>query len=422
LREGLYYPDGQIQDEVYVYGSFLQSAMYDKGVRCSNCHDPHSGSLRQAGNAICTQCHNETGRPEFPSLPRALFDSSKHHFHPANSTGAHCVSCHMPERVYMGIDARRDHGFRVPRPDLSEQLGAPDVCTSCHADRSADWAAAEIARRYPDGRHKRRHWGEVLAAARRGLDREAAQALLALAQDLESPAIVRASALGQLRPVVGPELAAAVAPLLSDPEPLVRSGAAELQTAAPPEERAKRLAPLLDDPQRSVRLAAIRGLLVPAATRAVPPPARDAWQSALRELQSSLYARADFPEVQLMIAGTAMQLASVSGAEAAFTEALRMDRQYEDAWIGLSRLKILVGRLDDARVSLTEGIAAVPQSVTLRFQLGQLELEAGDWATAVRVLELAHQLDPDYPNLAATLETARGMARDRDSPMRRRSR
>jgi len=414
LREGLYYPDGQIQGEVYVYGSFLQSAMYRKGVRCSNCHDPHSGSLRQAGNAICTQCHNETGRPEFPSLPRALFDSSKHHFHAPNSTGAQCVSCHMPEQVYMGIDGRRDHGFRVPRPDLSERLGAPDVCTSCHVDRSVDWAAAEIARRYPDGRHKRRHWGEVLAAARRRLDRDAQQALLALARDPESPAIVRASALAHLRPVAGPELAAAIVSLLSDPEPLVRAEAAELQTAAPPEERAKRLALLLSDPQRSVRLAAIRGLLVPAAARAVAPPARDAWQSAMRELQDSLYARADFPEVQLMIAGIAMQSASVSAAEAAFGEALRMDRQFEDAWIGLSRLKILVGNLDGARVSLKEGIAAAPQSVTLRFQLGQLELEAGDLATAVRVLELAHQLDPDYPHLLATLEIARGMVRDRD--------
>ena len=115
-----------------------------------------------------------------------------------------------------------------------------------------------------------------------------------------------------------------------------------------------------------------------------------------------------------MIAGTAMQFANVSAAEAAFNEALRLDPQFEDAWIGLSRLKILVGNLDAARISLREGISALPRSVTLRFQLGELELEAGNLSAAVRVLERAHRLDPDYPNLAAALAMARGLVRERD--------
>src|SRR5262249_21101374 len=42
LDEGLYWNDGQIRDEVYEYGSFLQSKMYSKGVTCSSCHDAHS--------------------------------------------------------------------------------------------------------------------------------------------------------------------------------------------------------------------------------------------------------------------------------------------------------------------------------------------------------------------------------------------
>ena len=39
LGEGLYFPDGQIQEEVYVYGSFLQSRMSLQGVLCTDCHD-----------------------------------------------------------------------------------------------------------------------------------------------------------------------------------------------------------------------------------------------------------------------------------------------------------------------------------------------------------------------------------------------
>ena len=44
-RPELYHPDGQIKEEVYVYGSFLQSKMHAAGVVCTNCHNPHSLSL-----------------------------------------------------------------------------------------------------------------------------------------------------------------------------------------------------------------------------------------------------------------------------------------------------------------------------------------------------------------------------------------
>ena len=57
LDEGLYHPDGQILDEVYVYGSFIQSKMYRAGVTCSDCHDAHSLKLKLDGDLVCAQCH-----------------------------------------------------------------------------------------------------------------------------------------------------------------------------------------------------------------------------------------------------------------------------------------------------------------------------------------------------------------------------
>jgi len=58
LLEGeLYWIDGQMRDEVYNWGSFLQSRMHAAGVTCSDCHDPHSLKLRAPGNAVCAQCH-----------------------------------------------------------------------------------------------------------------------------------------------------------------------------------------------------------------------------------------------------------------------------------------------------------------------------------------------------------------------------
>jgi nitrate/TMAO reductase-like tetraheme cytochrome c subunit len=101
LEPGLYHADGQIQGEVYEYGSFLQSRMYAKGVRCSDCHDAHALKPRAPGNALCTTCHNATGpnsRAEIDTaaLQRKNYDSPTHHFHKAGGPGAQCVDCHMP--------------------------------------------------------------------------------------------------------------------------------------------------------------------------------------------------------------------------------------------------------------------------------------------------------------------------------------
>ncbi len=127
LTENLYFADGQILEEVYVYGSFTQSKMYHRDVRCNDCHEVHSLKLVKAGNDLCFQCHRAHE-----------YDTKAHHFHkkkgekgkPIRSsegkvlfhvgTGAECVQCHMPGRNYMGIDYRPDHSFRIP-PSRSQQ-------------------------------------------------------------------------------------------------------------------------------------------------------------------------------------------------------------------------------------------------------------------------------------------------------------
>jgi len=125
LQERLYHADGQIRDEVYEYGSFLQSKMHTKGIRCSDCHDPHSTQLRHSGNAVCTSCHQH---------PAGKYDTPSHHHHKPDSSGAQCANCHMPTTHYMVVDPRRDHSFRVPRPDLSVKIGTPNACTGCHLE------------------------------------------------------------------------------------------------------------------------------------------------------------------------------------------------------------------------------------------------------------------------------------------------
>ena len=363
LRDGLYEADGTIRDEVYVYGSFLQSRMGQAGVRCSDCHDVHATELRAEGNAVCTQCHSPASDPRFETLTADLYDDPSHHFHPEGSEGAQCQSCHMPERVYMGIDARSDHSFRIPRPDIALRTGGPDTCTDCHTDRDAAWAAGEIAARFPDTNRADPNFATVFAAARWAPDAQIPE-LSEIAQNPEASAIVRSSALDLLAPVADAGSAAVLAPLLTDPEPLVRAAAAGVQRAAPAEERATRLAPVLIDPLRAVRVAAAKAMLGtdPAA---LPPDAWDAVVSATEEWQASLAFRQDFPETHLQLGGAALGLRDPAAAVAAFREAVALDPQLLDGWIMLARIHAAMGDVEAARAALEEALSANPEDPTL---------------------------------------------------------
>ncbi len=356
LRAGLYGPDGSILDEVFEGGSFLQSKMHAKGVRCSACHEPHSATLRAEGNAVCTQCHSPAGNPQFPSLPLRTYDAPEHHFHPEDSPGAQCVSCHMIERTYMGVDTRRDHSFRVPRPDLAA-TGSPDACTDCHKDRDAAWAAAELEARFPDSPHRGPHFATIIAAAR--LDPQGwVPQLLDLAEWREGSGIVRATALDLLGAVPDQAAADRVIDLLPDADPLVRAAAAGTLRSLPPDDRLAALAPLLSDPARSVREAAAKALL-----DANPPPGSPdhaALARARQEWRDALMLRADFPETHLQIGGAALQARNFSLALRAFEQAVRLDPQLVEAWSMVVRLHAAMNDAAAARDALARARAANP--------------------------------------------------------------
>ncbi len=377
LRDGLYHADGQIRDEVYVYGSFLQSRMYAGGVRCSDCHEPHAATLRAAGNEVCTRCHGPAGNPDFPSLKPRTYDVSEHHFHEPGTPGAQCTSCHMIERVYMGIDGRRDHSFRIPRPDLSAALGTPNACTDCHGDQTAAWAAAEVAARFPDSARRGSHFATAFAAAQQpGMQLKTIAALIEIAAEDSQSGIVRASALETLAPHASPEIAQRTEALLADDDPLVRAAALPLQMAAPPALRLKRIAPLWLDPMRSVRIEAARYAL-DLADAPLPPSAALALQGAMREYQDSLLAKADFPEGQMVMAGTALTARRFEQAERAFAEAARMDPQMVDAWFMVARLRAAQGDAAGAEQTLERGLKFNPDNAALSQLLAEIRASRG---------------------------------------------
>ena len=142
--------------------------MFAEGVTCGDCHEPHRPELRASNNTVCLQCHSEP-----------TYQTSKHHFHAMGSPGAKCVSCHMPSVTYMVVDSRRDHSFRIPRPDLSEKLGVPNVCNGCHSNRTAAWAARTVEQWYGHTPSSYQRFAEAFVAGSQGSP-DAPQRLAAL--------------------------------------------------------------------------------------------------------------------------------------------------------------------------------------------------------------------------------------------------
>jgi predicted CXXCH cytochrome family protein len=391
LRPGLYYPDGQQLGEVYEYGSFRQSKMYQQGVRCTDCHNPHTGKVRGAGNALCTRCHGTPGDPRFPTAGTKAYDAVTHHFHRAGSAGAQCVNCHMPTRNYMIVHARRDHSLRIPRPDLTVKLGTPNACNACHKDRSARWALAAVEKWYGHAATRTPHYGEVIAAGRSGAP-DAEARLIALAGDRRQPAIVRAAALDALRPY-GPGAAAAVVAATTDEDPAVRAAAATGLAGLPEGERLAAAVPLLKDPIRSVRIEAARALASLPAER-FDAAQRQAFDAALAEFTQAQTAMADMPSSHLNLGALREAQGRSDQAERSYLTALRLDPYFGPARANLARLYNALGRNADAERVLREGIALTPSEGELHYSLGLLLAEANRLPEATDALGEAARLLP----------------------------
>ena len=340
-----YYADGQQREEVYVWNSFLQTGMYQKGVTCMDCHDAHTLKLRAEGNALCTRCHNA-----------ALFDTDKHHFHKTGTTGAQCVECHMPAQNYMVIDARRDHSMRVPRPDLSKSLGSPNACTRCHAGKKPEWAASAMDKWYGKTWRARPQYGTTLhAAATQGV--KAVPALMALAQDQASPAIVRATAATLAQPYMRPDLLPAARMLLQDADPEVRIAALGLIEPVDPVNRVLAASSLLADPVRGVRIAAAH-VLADVPDEQIPAARRDARERALKEYVDSLQQELDWPTANVNLGNLYMRQGRSKEAIAAYQRALSLDPRFAGAYVNLADAYRQLSRDTEGEKVLRRGLVA----------------------------------------------------------------
>jgi predicted CXXCH cytochrome family protein len=401
LEPGLYQADGQILGEVYEYGSFVQSRMFKAGVTCSDCHEPHGLGLRVDGNGLCAQCH-----------VAAKFDTAEHHHHTAGSEGARCVSCHMPARTYMVVDPRRDHGFRIPRPDVSVAIGTPNACSGCHRDRTPAWAAAQIVRWYgPASPSRRPHFAPALDAGRRGLP-SARQVLAKLATDQSQPAIARATALALLPEYLDTAALPAVQAAVSDGDALVRATALAALEAVPPAARTRTALPALHDPVRAVRLAAARALVD------VPRPSLSAEQQteldrALAEVIAAEKVSADRPESHVNLANLYARLGRATDAESALRDALVIDPRFVPALVNLADLSRAQGRDADTQRFLEQALTIAPDNAEALHALGLLRVRQGRRAEALDPLRRAARSRPDSVRFAYVYAVALESTGDR---------
>ena len=395
IRPPPYYPDGQVREEVYVYGSFLQSRMHQNGVTCSDCHEPHSLQVRAPGSRVCLQCHQQQ-----------RYATEAHQLHVPGSQGADCIECHMPPTTFMQVDVRHDHSFRVPRPELAAQFGTPLSCMGCHEDRDADWAARVLAKAGRGPVDGEPHWSIRLAAANE-LPLESRDLLLGLAADALAPAIISASAMAQLN-LNGDSLAVAiVGERLQSSEPLLRLGATRALQTAHPIARAKYAPALLDDPVKAIRLAAVM-VLAPVGPELIPADRQARFREVVDEYLRTQQLHPERAESHMNIANLQRHLGRFDRSEAGYRTAIQVNPMFVPAYVNLADLYRALQRETEAEQTIRAGLGQLPGDPALRHALGLSLVRQGRMDEALPELEAAAQ----DPGATARFALAYGLALD----------
>ena len=382
LARGLYFADGQMEGEVYNYGSFKQSKMFAKGVTCSDCHDPHSSRLKLSGDGVCLQCH-----------AAEKYAVAAHEQHQGVDPPLGCPACHMPTRTYMVVDPRHDHSLRVPRPDLSVKLGTPNACNDCHKDKTAEWAADAVQRWHGPDRKGFQHYAEAFHDA--WSESAGARSLLeAAAADPSTPGFARAGLLAELAPDLDRSNLGLARSSLADPDPMVRIGALDMLENAPPDQIWPIAAPALADPVRGVRIRAADLLAaVPAADQ--PSANRADFERAAEEFIAAQRLNADRPEARLTLGSFYARRGQKAAAEAEYKAALGLAPQFAPAAVNLADLYRETGRDRDGEAVLRAALAASPNDAGLHYALGLALIRLKKTDAAVGELKQATELQPD---------------------------
>ncbi|NNL99586.1 MAG: hypothetical protein HKO62_02465, partial [Gammaproteobacteria bacterium] len=390
-----YHADGQINEEVYVYGSFLQSRMFQAGVTCSDCHDAHGGSVRATDNSLCTRCHAPP-----------VYDAVDHHGHPGASIGAQCIECHMPAQNYIVIDARRDHSMRVPRPDLSVAHGTPNACNSCHADETSQWASEAVIRWRNGTVAAMPHHGDRLIPVHTASRMQAARSAVELLRDTTAPAIVRSSAVAALAADASRESLDALNSAASNRHALIRVAALDAAAATPLSLRRQLGISGLQDELLTVRITAAQALAA-VPDHELPPEHLEARSRAEAEYQAAQRLNADRPEALINLGNYFFERQRFDAAQGAYDEALAIAPANVPATIGLAELARVAGDEEEVIAILARATDIMPASADLQHALGLAHVRQQNRRSALRYLARAAELAPRNQRYQYVLAVAR---------------
>ncbi len=422
LEDRLYYPDGQILDEVYVYGSFLQSKMYKNDVTCTNCHDAHSLQLKFDGNKLCTQCH----------VPEK-YDTPKHHFHPQNTASSKCINCHMTGKFYMGNDFRRDHSFRIPRPDLSVKYGTPNACSTCHKDKDATWAWKNFKKLF--GEVDSIHFSEKLVE---GITNQPNGhiGLIELMNDKNQLALVRASATKALSNYNAQNFVEEYIKMLNDDSALVRGASVDVLSLINNTDYTSYFLPLLEDSKRSIRIKAFFGLGVLPESQ-IPDIYKESYRKVKKEFWTHIKTNADFVgarvkrgdyyikkgklieaihsyesalaidnlnnQVRINLATLYYNNKQYELSEKAYKTVIEQEPEFGPVYYSLALLYAELNRLDEAINQLKKAIKIMPKNIRVYYNLGLLYDKKQDFKNAEKTLISGLKIDANNESLLYVL-------------------
>ncbi len=378
-----FHADGQVNDEDYIYTSFLQSKMFHRDVKCSNCHSSHSGKLILPGNQSCLQCHAKT------------YDDPSHTFHQVGIKASECKSCHMPGKVYMGNDLRHDHSFRVPRPDLTVKYGTPNACNDCHKNKTTQWAADAVTKWY--GPIRKYHFADDLIPGSK-IDANSEGHLIKLLGDTAVPNIVKATAAYYLGSIPTQNSFHALVKCLVHSDAQIRYRALRSLSNFPAANWRDNVGPLLADKVRAVRIAAA-DLYTTFPARQIPPQYATTFSSAHNELQNYLTYQADFSVGNLMIADHYLQQQDYDNAEKFYLRALKKDSLMNYARLNLSTGYNAQGKNDKALAVLETAAKIDPNNDRIHYNMALLFNEMNNKTAAERSFSKAVQLKTNNPRV-----------------------
>ncbi|MGJ8694537.1 MAG: multiheme c-type cytochrome [Thalassotalea sp.] len=381
LQPNLYHADGQIKEEVYVYGSFLQSKMFAAGVNCLDCHDKHTMKIKVQNNGLCLQCHNAE-----------VFEQKSHHQHEQASTGSQCVNCHMPENRYMGVDDRRDHSFKIPRPHLSDEFKTPNACVQCHDDKDNQWASKNVAKWH--GKPKTLSASEQTRLNIQQGTPVTIEAHLALINDTAMNAIYRATAI-VLLPNSTANIPAHIAkPWTNSSEPLIRLAIARTGNLLSEADRKVLFSSLLTDTYKAIRVAAANQLL------SIPGMDQKQLEQAFAELVDSNDISSWRGEGNLNQSMVHFSKGDIANAIESLKAAINVDPYFEASYVNLADIYRNLGETAKEKALFKQAIIATPKSALLHYSYGLHQIRNQEKAASVQSFSTALRLQPDNSQYA----------------------